>query len=177
MELLAQTSQILYDKQILDFSKRLHHAEEENKILHTPTIHYTDEQDWEHNVKIFKDKLNNFIFCKSPLIFESAFLLCNINLKNEFFMNFKKIYEDSLFTLLKYKHRKWCKYKAQFITETIQVGIAGLEGIILQGGRGTYPFTNWNIDDYKIFIWNIINYHSRKEAWLYKIPLFNPVIK
>ena len=184
MELLSQASRILYDKEMLDYKKRLHEAEEENKILHTPQVRYSSKEEWEARVKIFKDTINSFVFNHQSEISVGWRVVCGLH--TTFFIHFRKIYEDSLFTLLKYKHKEWCKYITNDIIESIQIGFAGLESIVTKGGNGTYPFTNWCDNDFKMYIWNIIHYHqgwnfkspsSRKTSWLYDIPLIDSVVK
>jgi len=107
-------------------------------------------------------------------------------LQTEFFVDFKKIYEESLYTLLKKQHHKWCEYKTKEVIETVRSGFAGLEGIIIEGRLGTYPFANWTDFEYKTFMWNMVDYHQGCEfkniflcrtSWLHDIPLIDPIVK
>ena len=184
MELLSQASRILYDKEILDFKKKQQETAEENKILHTPHVQYENQEEWKTHVNLFKETIKQFIFNHKDDMAVEWIIVCGT--ETGYFIHFKKIYEEALYTLLKKQHRKWCEYKTKEVIESVRTGFAGLEGVITKGKHGTYPFTNWSDYDYKTYMWNMVEYHQGWEyknstlcrtSWLHDIPLINPIVK
>ena len=172
MELLAQCSHVLYNEELLQAKEELY--------LHTvPRINYKDREDWEKAKELFNTNIANKIKSLDEDIKKK---MTNF----QAFINYNdiicKCYKHQLYILTKNQAKEWCKHKANNeLYSMIEAGFAGLSNITIEGGWGSFPFTNWRKLDYLLFMKGIISSfqnHFRSQpshidrSWIDQIPYF-----
>ena len=169
MEILAQCSRILYDKRILDITKKLHEAE--NRV---PQVKFENKEEWGQAVEQFTQKIKLFV------LQEIIITTIRESVEN----SLKKIcdyYRDQLHILMKEQHLGWCKQKAAQLRRILHVGITGLRQVY-KSGNGSYPYINWRPQEWLHFIYGLIydfetTYEQHKygyeHGWLGQIPYYH----
>ena len=91
------------------------------------------------------------------------------------------VYSHALHILMKGSSLQWCLLKTKALMRVIKLGFSGMQAV-KNSGYGTYPFTNWRIEEYRHFILGLIRYfengyekhlHGFEHGWLGQIPYYN----
>ena len=182
MELLAQCSHVLYNEALLQAMQKITVLEKEKRERKVPRIKYNSKCEWKIAVNAFTNNIRNFILNRPTNT--------NINLHehpypwlsiDEYIPLFKNKYRNELNQYTRDEAPLWCQRKSDELGRLIKLGFEGLNQIKFSG-RGSFPFTNWRIKDYRFYILGIVrNFENEYEkyryagrhGWLEQIPYYH----
>lgn len=176
MELLAQCSRALYNEDLLDAKKRMAVLEKENKLLIVPRVHYKNKETWSRAVNRFTKEVDDYILNTNEMRGRFPGVKLDIYLQE-----LLSVYTYELNKLMKGLSPLWCKVKSEALIRVIRLGFSGI-GSIRHRGHGSYPFTNWRIDEYRYFILGLKQYfengyenhlYCQKHGWVGQIPYYH----
>jgi len=176
MELLAQCSRALYNEDLLDVKKRMNQLEQDNCIFVVPQVLYANKGEWSIAVNTFCDEISDYIF-KTNKKHE----IYGVQPLDVYLDNLSTIYSNALHILMKRSSLRWCQLKTKALIRVIKLGFAGIREVG-NAGYGSYPFTNWRIEEYRHFILGLVRYfeneyekhlHGFEHGWLGQIPYYN----
>jgi len=174
MELLAQCSQVLYNEELLLVMQKNAVLEKEKREKEVPRIKYNSKSEWKHAVNAFTNNIQNFILNeqRQPWIPIDEYITL---LKNKYCNELNQLTRDEV--------PSWCQKKCDDLGRLIKLGFVGLDKVKL-AGRGSFPFTNWRIKDYRFYILGIVRHfeneyemhlYAGKHGWLEQIPYYHCV--
>ena len=142
MELLAQCSHVLYNEELLLVMQKNAVLEKEKREKEVPRIKYNSKSEWKHAVNAFTNNIRNFILNeqRQPWIPIDEYITL---LKNKYCNELNQLTRDEA--------PSWCQKKCDDLGRLIKLGFVGLDKVKL-AGRGSFPFTNWRIKDYRFYI-------------------------